>query len=133
MRASPIGLFCGPWPIINYSFLSASSIGDANDYPVSSPRSQTQEPSLSAGDTFRRSGLEGKEDYVIVDGNLDTDPGSTIARIAAENDVEFLAVSVMPGPQMVAAIPVCREFRQTTHRCRSSGAGTSLRFTPMLR
>ena len=56
--------------------------------------------------------LEGKEDYVIVDGNLDTDPGGTIARIAAENHIELLAVSVMPGPQMVAAIPVCREFRQ---------------------
>ena len=52
--------------------------------------------------------LEGKEDYVIVDGNLDTDPVGTIARIAAENHIELLAVSVMPGPQMVAAIPVCR-------------------------
>lgn len=55
--------------------------------------------------------LEGKEEYVIVDGNLDPDPGSTIERIAAENCIELLAVSVMPGPQMVAAIPVCREFR----------------------
>ena len=26
--------------------------------------------------------------------------------------MELLAVSVMPGPQMVAAIPVCREFRR---------------------
>jgi anaerobic magnesium-protoporphyrin IX monomethyl ester cyclase len=55
--------------------------------------------------------LEGKEDYVIVDGNLDTDP-ATIARIAANRKIELLAVSVMPGPQMVAAIPVCREFRK---------------------
>jgi anaerobic magnesium-protoporphyrin IX monomethyl ester cyclase len=56
--------------------------------------------------------LEGKEDYVIVDGNLDPDPGSTIARIVAENEVQLLAVTVMPGPQMVAAIPVCRDLRQ---------------------
>ncbi len=34
------------------------------------------------------------------------------SRIAAENPVELLAVSVMPGPQMVAAIPVCRDFRK---------------------
>jgi anaerobic magnesium-protoporphyrin IX monomethyl ester cyclase len=57
--------------------------------------------------------LEGKEDYVIVDGNLDTDPAGSIARISAESRVELLAVSVMPGPQMVAALPVCREFRQS--------------------
>jgi anaerobic magnesium-protoporphyrin IX monomethyl ester cyclase len=56
--------------------------------------------------------LEGKEDYVIVDGNLDTDPAATIDKIASENHVELLAVSVMPGPQMVAAIPVCKEFRR---------------------
>ncbi len=56
--------------------------------------------------------LEGVEEYVIVDGNLDTAPGSTLDRIAKEHAVELLAVSVMPGPQMVAAIALCREFRQ---------------------
>ena len=56
--------------------------------------------------------LEGREDYVIVDGNLDPDPGATMDRLAAENPIELLAVSVMPGPQMVAAIPLCREFRK---------------------
>jgi len=56
--------------------------------------------------------LEGKEDYVIVDGNLDPDPGATMERIALQTEVELLAVSVMPGPQMVAAIPACREFRR---------------------
>lgn len=56
--------------------------------------------------------LEGVEDYVIVDGNLDTAPGATMDRIASQNPVELLAVSVMPGPQMVAAIGLCREFRQ---------------------
>jgi radical SAM superfamily enzyme YgiQ (UPF0313 family) len=55
--------------------------------------------------------LEGREDYVIVDGNLDPDPETTIDRIAAANHIELLAVSVMPGPQMVAAIPVCKNFR----------------------
>ena len=61
--------------------------------------------------------LEGKEDYVIVDGNLDPHPERTIDRIMAEhalsdNKVELLAVSVMPGPQMVAAIQLCKEFRR---------------------
>jgi anaerobic magnesium-protoporphyrin IX monomethyl ester cyclase len=32
--------------------------------------------------------------------------------LAKRGDVTLLAVSVMPGPQMVAAIPLCREFRK---------------------
>ncbi|HYK90164.1 MAG TPA: radical SAM protein [Acidobacteriota bacterium] len=55
--------------------------------------------------------VEGREDYAIVDGNVDPDPGSTLEGILRENPVELLAVSVMPGPQMVAAIPLCREFK----------------------
>ena len=56
--------------------------------------------------------LEGREDYVIIDGNLDPDPAATLDRVMRENGVELLAVSVMPGPQMVAAIPLCRDFRR---------------------
>jgi anaerobic magnesium-protoporphyrin IX monomethyl ester cyclase len=56
--------------------------------------------------------LETEEDYAIVDGNLDADPAATMERIASAQPVELLAVSVMPGPQMVAAIPLCREFRK---------------------
>ena len=56
--------------------------------------------------------LEGKEEYEIVDGNLDTQPERTLDHLAREHNVELLAVSVMPGPQMAAAIPLCREFRK---------------------
>lgn len=55
--------------------------------------------------------LEGNEDYEIVDGNADPDPAATLDRIVREHQVEMLAVSVMPGPQMLAAIPLCRQFR----------------------
>ena len=55
--------------------------------------------------------LEGREDYVVIDGNLDPDPGATLDQVMREGGVELLAVSVMPGPQMVAAIPLCRDFR----------------------
>jgi radical SAM superfamily enzyme YgiQ (UPF0313 family) len=56
--------------------------------------------------------LEGKEEYVIVDGNIEQDPGQTLDKIMRENRAELLAVSVMPGPQMKAAFPVCRDFRK---------------------
>src|SRR5579875_2779500 len=55
--------------------------------------------------------LEGKEDYFIVDGNVDAQPTATIDRIVLESGVDLLAVSVMPGPQMKSAIPLCREVR----------------------
>jgi anaerobic magnesium-protoporphyrin IX monomethyl ester cyclase len=56
--------------------------------------------------------LEGKEDYVIVDGNIEQEPGTVLDKIMSESGAELLAVSVMPGPQMAAAIPICREFRK---------------------
>ena len=56
--------------------------------------------------------LEGREEYEIVDGNADPDPWATIDALAKGGSVEMLGVSVMPGPQLRAAIPVCRAFRE---------------------
>ena len=55
--------------------------------------------------------LEGKEEFAIVDGNADSQPDITLNRIVNENGCDLLAVSVMPGPQMRAAISLCRAFR----------------------
>jgi len=55
--------------------------------------------------------LEGREDYAIVDGNVDPDPVATILALHARAPVELLAVTVMPGPQMVAAIEPCKTVR----------------------
>jgi radical SAM superfamily enzyme YgiQ (UPF0313 family) len=56
--------------------------------------------------------IEGKEDYTIVDGNVEPDPRRLLMEIPVRRTVDLLAVSVMPGPQMVAAIPLCRTFRE---------------------
>jgi tRNA A37 methylthiotransferase MiaB len=55
--------------------------------------------------------LEGKEEYEIVDGNIDPDPSATIDRVMRERPAEALCVSLMPGPQMVSAIGLCKSFR----------------------
>jgi len=55
--------------------------------------------------------LEGREDYEIVDGNVDPDPWATIDALVRSRPVEMLGVSVMPGPQLLQAVPVCRAFR----------------------
>jgi radical SAM superfamily enzyme YgiQ (UPF0313 family) len=56
--------------------------------------------------------LEGRESYEIVDGNVEPDPWPALDALAQRGGVEMLGVSVMPGPQLRAAIPVCRAFRE---------------------
>ena len=55
--------------------------------------------------------LEGKEEYEIIDGNLDPRPTETICALIAKCRVEMLGVTVMPGPQMASALETCREIR----------------------
>ncbi len=56
--------------------------------------------------------LEGKEEYVIIDGNVDPHPERTLDRVMKESGAELLALSVMPGPQMVSSIPLSKAFRE---------------------
>jgi len=56
--------------------------------------------------------LEGREEYEIVDGNIDDNPTQTILDLIRTQEVELLGVTVMPGPQMAAAITVSRAIRQ---------------------
>jgi anaerobic magnesium-protoporphyrin IX monomethyl ester cyclase len=56
--------------------------------------------------------LEGREEYVIVDGNVEDYPYDSISKLITEHNIELLAVTVMPGPQMAAAIPVCKKVRE---------------------
>ncbi len=51
--------------------------------------------------------LEGRHEYTIVDGNLD----QTIDRLVREQGATMLAVTVMPGPQLSDATPLCRELK----------------------
>jgi anaerobic magnesium-protoporphyrin IX monomethyl ester cyclase len=55
--------------------------------------------------------LEGREEYEIVDGNLDDNPTKIILDLIDRHHVELLGITVMPGPQMVAAMETSREIR----------------------
>ena len=55
--------------------------------------------------------LEGREEYEIVDGNIDDKPAETILKLIDTRDVELLGVSAMPGPQMAAAMETSRKIR----------------------
>jgi anaerobic magnesium-protoporphyrin IX monomethyl ester cyclase len=56
--------------------------------------------------------LEGREEYEIVDGNLDEKPLETILSLIDRHRVELVGVSCMPGPQMAAGMEVSREIRR---------------------
>jgi len=56
--------------------------------------------------------LEGKEEYEIVDGNLEDDPTAVILQIISQHKVELIGVSAMPGPQMVTAMETSRAVRR---------------------
>lgn len=56
--------------------------------------------------------LEGRHEYVIIDGNLTADPLAEIsARLAAGDRPAVLAVTVMPGPQLADAVRLCKALR----------------------
>lgn len=56
--------------------------------------------------------LEKREEYAIVDGNLEGNSTSEIVNLIDRHQVELLGVTVMPGPQMVSAMEACREIRR---------------------
>ncbi len=59
--------------------------------------------------------VDGHEPWGLVDGNIDPDPAATIVerfrREGGHGGPPLLAVTVMPGPQVRQAVPVCKAVR----------------------
>jgi radical SAM superfamily enzyme YgiQ (UPF0313 family) len=51
-------------------------------------------------------------DWVLVDGNLETNPLDALDQAIREQCADFLAMTVMPGPQLKQAVPVSRELKR---------------------
>jgi len=57
--------------------------------------------------------LEGAHAYQIVDGNLEPDPLNRLDRLIREaGPSALLCLTVMPGPQLQQAVPLCRELKR---------------------
>jgi anaerobic magnesium-protoporphyrin IX monomethyl ester cyclase len=57
--------------------------------------------------------LEGRYDYRIVDGNLEVDPLAVLDGLIGEGGPQpVLGVTVMPGPQLQQAVPLCAQLKQ---------------------
>ncbi len=76
------------------------------------PSSASRKPVLPMSLLALGALLEGKYDYRIVDGNLEPDPLATLDRLIREEGVRLLGVTVMPGPQLHNATPLCRTLKE---------------------
>jgi anaerobic magnesium-protoporphyrin IX monomethyl ester cyclase len=56
--------------------------------------------------------LEDVADWTLVDGNLESDPLEALDRTLRETRPDFLAMTVMPGPQLGQAVPITRTLKQ---------------------
>ncbi|HUE97427.1 MAG TPA: radical SAM protein [Longimicrobiaceae bacterium] len=56
--------------------------------------------------------LEGTHEYRIVDGNLERDPLDTLDAMIGATGADVLGMTVMPGPQLTDAVPLCRELKR---------------------
>jgi anaerobic magnesium-protoporphyrin IX monomethyl ester cyclase len=52
-------------------------------------------------------------DFTLIDGNLIPDPAQAIIDEVQKTGAKLLAVTVMPGPQLRQAVPVCRRVKAT--------------------
>lgn len=55
--------------------------------------------------------LEGEHPYRIIDGNLAADACAELERAIRDSHARILAVTVMPGPQLSHAAPLCRKLK----------------------
>jgi anaerobic magnesium-protoporphyrin IX monomethyl ester cyclase len=55
--------------------------------------------------------LEGRHEYAIVDGNLESAPVARIAELARRKPLTAVGISVMPGPQLNIAVPQTRALK----------------------
>ena len=56
--------------------------------------------------------LEGRHEYVIVDGNLEPDPVTALDQLVVDWGASVLGMTVMPGPQLDQAVPLARELKR---------------------
>src|SRR5262245_38044985 len=55
--------------------------------------------------------LEGRYPYEIIDGNFESDLEATLIRTLRETNAKYLGITVMPGPQLMQAIPLTKRIR----------------------
>ena len=75
------------------------------------PRSATSKHRIPNSILQVGASIHGKFDYVLVDGNLEKDPWTTIQKYLDTGKFRYFGCTVMPGPQLQQAIPFSKQIR----------------------
>jgi len=76
------------------------------------PRSATYKYRIPNSILQIAASVQDKYEWVVVDGNRETDPYKTISSRLATGDFKYVGFTVMPGPQLKQAIPFSRRIRE---------------------
>jgi radical SAM superfamily enzyme YgiQ (UPF0313 family) len=76
------------------------------------PRSAKSKPRIPNSILSIAASLENKMDYVMVDGNMETDPWDKIYQYFSSGEYKYFGCTSMPGPQLQQAIPISRRVRE---------------------
>jgi radical SAM superfamily enzyme YgiQ (UPF0313 family) len=76
------------------------------------PRSAKAKPRIPNSILAAAASIDGKYDYVIVDGNHEIDPYERISSYLNNGDIKYFGSTVMPGPQLKQAIPITKNIRK---------------------
>jgi anaerobic magnesium-protoporphyrin IX monomethyl ester cyclase len=56
--------------------------------------------------------IDGSYEWVIVDGNRETDPYKKISSYLVSGQFKYIGFTVMPGPQLLQAIPIAKKIKK---------------------
>ena len=76
------------------------------------PRSAKYKPRIPNSILAVAASIEGLFDYVIVDGNLETDPSVKIFQYLSSGEFGYFGCTSMPGPQLKQSIPISKKIRE---------------------
>jgi len=76
------------------------------------PRSANSKPRIPNSILSIASSIEGIFDYVIVDGNMESDPAEKIFNYLRQGLFNYFGLTCMPGPQLKQAIPISKRIRE---------------------
>ncbi len=76
------------------------------------PRSANYKPRIPNSILAAAASIEGFFDYVMVDGNLESDSAEKIFQYLSSGDFKYFGLTSMPGPQLKQAIPISKKIRE---------------------
>jgi anaerobic magnesium-protoporphyrin IX monomethyl ester cyclase len=76
------------------------------------PRSANSKPRIPNSILSIAASIEGSYEYVIVDGNMESDPAQKIFSYLSKGGFKYFGCTAMPGPQLKQAIPISKKVRE---------------------